>query len=134
MLILNDEAQVLMLKPAEEPAWILPWGEMAATETPQNTAERVSREETGLELLDIECVGFSSASSSNRVHNSRGEPQHLHLFTFVSTYYSGSLRHPDLIEQVQFFNISDLPDTAVPFQESIQLFRRWLSSRTLQFS
>lgn len=133
-LVLNEEAQVLLLKSADKPAWILPWGEMAATETPQATAIRVTREETGLELLDIECVGFSSANLTNRVHNGAGQPQHLHLFTFVSTYYTGSLVHPDSLSDMQFFNISDLPETASPFQESMQQFRKWLSGRSFQFS
>jgi nucleoside triphosphatase len=133
VLILNDEAQVLALKPKGKERWILPWGEMKSNETAVEAIARIAKAETGLELLDVECVGFASAHKSVHVNNENGHPQHIHLFTFVSTYFSGQLRLKNAFEVVEFFSISELPALATPFDGSVEAFKRWLPTREMQF-
>lgn len=133
ILILNDEAQVLVLKPHGKEKWILPWGEMKTKESAIDSVARIAKAETGLELLDVECVGFTSANKIVHVNNKNGQPQHLHLFTFVSTYFSGHLELKEAFEELAFFSIGELPTLAKPFDGSVESFKNWLPSREMQF-
>lgn len=133
ILLLNDEAQLLLLRTDYDEQWRLPWGEIQTQESADECVARVTTAETGFSLVDVECIGFSSKHAHNHVRKQGGNVQHLHLFVFVSTVFSGELELKPSISEAGFFDMNALPAIADPFAASVNLFQAWLPSRRFQF-
>ncbi|MFI0720751.1 NUDIX domain-containing protein [Streptomyces sp. NPDC021224] len=60
LLLGNAAGEVLLVKPACEPRWVIPGGAMEAGETPRAAARREAREEIGLDVEPgrLLCVDF----------------------------------------------------------------------------
>ncbi len=131
-LILNDAAQVLMLK-QENGLWTLPVSPMLADETPVTAVHRLTKEITGLTMDELECFGYSSAAAEVHSIERNGELIHPHCFMFASTAWQGNITITDRHQGHEFFSLAALPDLAEPMQHYFDTFVQWLPERGFLF-
>lgn len=129
VIILNNEAQVLLLKPDSSSTWHLPEMAMKLNETAAHCALRAADEQAGLHVLDMECVGYSSAKDEQIVNQS-GDSIQQHVLIFVSTYWEEAATSLQTIEPpFEWFAVADLPALNENMAATITLFRSWLTNR-----
>jgi ADP-ribose pyrophosphatase YjhB (NUDIX family) len=103
-VILSEGARVLLVKRAYDPragAWCLPAGFMEAGETPEHTAVREAREETGLEVALTGLFGVYAGFDDPRVRAV--------LVLYTADRAGGELRPGDDAIEAKFFALARLP-------------------------
>lgn len=133
LLLLNADGKVLLLKNSVDGQWQLPLTDIRPKETATETTQRLARGQTGVELEDIECIGYSSADQANYLEHDDLAIQ-LHCFIMVSTQWQGSVTGAEAIHDAQFFGMQTLPPVAEHTRQAIQLFKKWLPRRDFQFA
>lgn len=112
------DGQVLMVKRAMEPAegsWCFPGGFMEIGETPQETAVRECKEESGFEVEIVSLVDVFD------YQDYRGSGV---LIMYKGTVVRGQARPGDDAKAVAFFGPDELPDH-IMFQSNIETLTRW---------
>lgn len=113
--------KVLLARRANDPRrglWTLPAGFVDAGEDPAEAAIRECREETGL-LVQVERL--------LEVLYGQEHPRGAHIMIFYQArIVSGGLQPGDDVDQVAFFDVTDLPEMA--FSTTARLLQRWQSN------
>jgi ADP-ribose pyrophosphatase YjhB (NUDIX family) len=107
--------------------------ELPNNETPVVTLQRRAEEQFGLSLIDLECIGFSSAAEDVQSVDINGQNTHPHVFVFVSTYWQGDVQKNENGNALAFFNIRELPELRSPMQHYLDMFLQWLPERGFSF-
>ena len=132
LILLNENAQLLLLKNKADRQWQLPLTHIQPAETATTTTLRLANEQTRVTVEDIECVGYASAASENMLVLA-GTQVHLHSFIMVSTTWQGQVKPGLEFTEAQFFSIQSLPELPGHTLQAIRLFKKWLPSRVFQF-
>jgi len=106
VLVVQDD-QLLLVKRAMEPRagwWCLPGGFMEIGENTITAAKRELREETGLEVDNLQFLDFCSMVE--------GPTGHVVVFAFTTIDFSGEVRAGDDASEAAFFPLADLPAVA----------------------
>jgi ADP-ribose pyrophosphatase YjhB (NUDIX family) len=134
VILLNENAQVVLLKSENSNHWFLPMGEIESTETALDSAVNKTRESLGVDLVDIEPIGYSTAALANKTVLENNGPVHYYNFIFASTCWDGELNASSDVERYETYSMSELPPLTEPSRHSLSVFRKWLPSRVFQFS
>ena len=102
-VIFDDQDRVLLCHRRDLDIWNLPGGGMEPGETPDQTAIRETREETGLEIAIKRLVGVYSKSYSNDV-----------VFVFEAGVIGGTLMATSESDKSQYFAAENLPVNTIP--------------------
>jgi len=132
LILLNDQAQLLLLNNKQQNQWQLPLTDIRPDESATSCTMRMAVEQTSIELDDIECVGYSSMAPESVTLWSDTQVQ-LHSFIMVSTSWQGNLHANEEFAQMKFFGIQSLPELPNHTLQAISLFKKWLPSRVFQF-
>lgn len=94
-----DKGQVLLVKRADIPVWVLPGGGIDEGETPEIAAKREIKEETGLNVSITRLAGVFDPTTSltSRIH------------LFECSVIGGDLKGSDESIEVSFFPFEKLP-------------------------
>ncbi len=86
-----------------EGTWTMPGGGMNFHENPKDCARREAREETGIEVGDLELISVTN----DKVHDA-----HFVTLGFRSTDFQGEpkIMEPDEIIEWKWFNFDEIPD------------------------
>jgi ADP-ribose pyrophosphatase YjhB (NUDIX family) len=121
-VLAERDDQVLLIKRSMEPApgsWCLPGGFMDMGETPQQTAMRECREETGLE------VEITALIDVYYYENYRGSGV---LIMYQGRVKGGTPQPADDAEAVGFFRPDNLPELIV-FESNVAALQAWRVSK-----
>jgi 8-oxo-dGTP pyrophosphatase MutT (NUDIX family) len=58
VLFFNSKKELLIIKPDYKDSWLVPGGATDENESPLNCAIRETKEETGLDIFDLQLVGI----------------------------------------------------------------------------
>ncbi len=117
-VMVEQDGQVLMVKRVMSPAkgsWCFPGGFMEIDETPQQTAIRECKEESG---FDIEITGLVDVFYYT---DFRGGGV---LIMYTGTVVGGQACAGDDAQQVQFYGPHELPENIV-FDSNLKTLARW---------
>lgn len=129
LIITDEEGRVLLMRRGDSGDWGLPGGFMEPGESFETTGRRETREETGLEIEDLELLGVFSGPEffyefphGDQVHN----------VTAAYTARAAGNPRPDAVEatEVRFFAVDDLPaDILPPERPIVDAYRKALAER-----
>ena len=135
LILLNDDARVLLIKNQESGEWTLPLAEVRAGETAVDAAVRGASEELNIKLRGVEPIGLSTANESNTVLTAEYGTLQLSNFIFSSTYWQQNKEtESDTDHTMSYFSMADLPTLNAQTTHILQLFKAWLPSRVFQFA
>ncbi|AUW95513.1 ADP-ribose pyrophosphatase [Sulfobacillus sp. hq2] len=130
VIILNAQGQLLLQHRRDNECWGLPGGAMEIGESFEETARREVREETGLELYELEYFMTDSGAATFHVYPN-GDPVYLAAVYYISKNFSGTM-HADPQEtlQLQWFGPRELPDCMGPNDTRVlhEYLRRFVAS------
>lgn len=98
-VIMNDSGEVLLLNHVLRPysGWGLPGGFLAAREQPEAAIRREIREETGIELTDLEMFRIRTID------------RHVEMMFSAKTSDSGEVLSQEIFE-LRWFDVAELPE------------------------
>lgn len=127
IIIENDDGQILMIRRTDNGAWGLPAGSLEENEDIEACIRREVREETGLELLQLEVIGISSRPERESVQYPNGDQIQYFVVEFYSNGWEGQFfSESEEVSDIRFFPI-DAVDRLPPQEwatfESLIYFR-----------
>lgn len=102
--VFDDEGRILLVRRSDDGTWCLPCGFVDPGESPDETAVRETREETGLDVRPIESVGVYTRHPDER--GPHGLVRHVYLCERVG----GELGLSRESEAVQYRSIDEVTD------------------------
>ncbi len=127
LIVLNDEAQVLLVKDGLSERWQIPELPIQTGVPAATVLEQCAKTKAGIELLEVECIGYLS----------KAEPlpenacDH-HALIFVSTHWVPDAQFNNA-EPVKFYSTNSLPSISTATQSTLAIFNSWLAERAMQF-
>ncbi len=121
-VLAEKDGRVLLTKRRMEPAqgsWCMPGGFMEMGETPQETAARECKEETG---LDVEITGLVDVFSY-RDYRGNGV-----LILYKGKITGGDLQSSDDADEVALFGPNELPEN-IAFDSNLQALAAWQAGK-----
>ena len=118
VVVINSEEKLLLVKRSVEPKlgfWCLPGGFMELNESPDESALRELREETGLKGKKISLLGLTTAFSS--------QYDTILMMGYVVKNFSGLLEAGDDASDAKWFELEGLPKIA--FDSHIKFIRQY---------
>ncbi|MGQ9730735.1 MAG: NUDIX hydrolase [Candidatus Zipacnadales bacterium] len=109
IVILDEQERILLQKRVDTGEWDIPGGAMEPGESVEETARREIREETGLEVGEMELLGvFSGPEMFHQYPN--GDQVYIVAIRYLTRDFTGKLTH-NLEEgtELRFFPLDDLP-------------------------
>jgi len=113
-LIFNENGQVLLQKRSDDGLWCCPGGSMDLGETVFETTKREIREETGLEIDDLELFGLYSGKTQHNIY-SNGDEVYSITVIFKTANYKGEPRIDEESEALQWFDIENIPSDIIGY-------------------
>lgn len=133
-IVIEDSRQRILLQHRSDfGVWGLPGGNAEEGEDLSDLVVREVREETGLDVFDIEPFGFSSNPLlESFVYPNGDRTQHFSL-NFFTRKYSGTLDASDEESlELSWFSVGELPEMLPNMRESISAFERYIGSKQFQ--
>jgi len=129
ILIENDNQQFLFVKKVDEGKLYIPAGALEENETIEQCIIREVKEETGLDILQLEVIGISSSPHKEKVNYPNGDAIQYFTIEFYSNSWSGELQVHDTTEIVAAafldkHNVKDIPDNERSIVESLDYYKR----------
>lgn len=108
VFILNAQAQVLLIRRADDGLWALPGGCQNLGETPRECAERECLEESGYQVAVTELLGVFSSRRYEYRNYPWKENEFCHIL-FRAEKISGEARPSGESTEIRWFSRADLP-------------------------
>lgn len=110
-IVMNSKNEVLLTRRAVEPSkgkWCLPGGFMELGETPESSAIREIKEETGLDVKeeDLQMLGVISLTSKTKGS--------ILIIYYLVKKWDGSLSPGSDVSEATFFPTTNIPELAFP--------------------
>lgn len=112
-LIFNDKGQVLLQKRKDNNQWGNPGGIMELGETVYETVKREAKEETNLEVNDLELFNIYSGKTQHYIYPNGDEAYFVNII-FKTENYDGSMKSDDESIMLKFFDIDKIPNNITP--------------------
>jgi 8-oxo-dGTP pyrophosphatase MutT (NUDIX family) len=103
--VFDAEGRLLLVKRADDGRWCLPCGWVEPNESPQETAVRETREETGLDVRPLRLIGVYT-----RRANSGHGPHSAVAIGYLCDLVGGSPQPSHEVKTVQYSRIEDVCD------------------------
>lgn len=105
----NEDGDILMIRRTDNGGWGLPAGSLEENEDIEGCIRREVREETGLELLQLEVIGISSRPERESVEYPNGDQVQYFVVEFYSNSWEGQFfSDSDEVSDIRFFPIDDV--------------------------
>lgn len=108
-LIFNEKSEVLLQKRNDDNSWGTPGGSMELGESMYDTVIREVKEETGLDVEELELFNIYSGESQHYFYPN-GDETYIVNILFKSNKYSGNLKSNKESRELKFFKIEDIPE------------------------
>lgn len=109
LFIINEDNEILMQLRSDFNQWGFPGGAMELGESFEETARRELKEETNLDIIDMELIEVMSGKDTYREYPN-GDKLYDITAIFVITKFRGNLKvNDDESKQLAWFDIKDLP-------------------------
>jgi 8-oxo-dGTP pyrophosphatase MutT (NUDIX family) len=109
VLIVNNRGQLLMLLRTDNLCWGLPGGMMELGESIEETAKREVKEETGLEVSDLELFGVYSGKDLYYIYPKGDEVQNISV-AFISHVDTPPVLDSREHSDYKFCDLSSMPE------------------------
>ncbi len=131
VIVVNDKNEILLGKRADNGYWDYPAGSMELGESFEECARRETKEETGLNLGELE---FLMSLSGKETYYEYPNKDRIYFagILYICFDFSGEMKvqEEEVIEQA-FFPIDNLPDNLPPKKEKVfAKVREYLKNRT----
>ena len=123
IVIEDAEGRVLLQKRSDFGVWGLPAGSPEDHETAADSIKREVLEETGLQVLDLECFGYSSNPIYEIITYPNGDVVHAYSLMFRSRCWRGQLvRSNDESLALAFFPLNELPEMIRNHRRTLDMY------------
>jgi ADP-ribose pyrophosphatase YjhB (NUDIX family) len=126
ILIISEKNQVLLQRRGTYPfKWGLIGGITELGEALENTATREAKEETGLDITELNLLGTTSGKDCY-IEFPHGDKAYFITVGFFTKNYSGELRIDNFeTKELQFFSYEEIPEN-IPSSHKIMLDKYYL--------
>lgn len=127
IIIENEDKEILVIKRVDNGKIGLPAGAFEENETIKECIVREVREETGIEIIDLDVIGISSNPDLESVEYPNGDKMQYFTIEFYSNHWKGQLKDTS-DEEVRFaqFMVIDRLEELLPTNE-------WSTFRSLAY-
>jgi len=129
IIIENEHKEILFIERMDNGNIGIPAGAFEENETIEECIIREVREETGLELIDVEVIGISTNPKRETVEYWNGDKTQYFTVEFYSDNWKGKIKinDKDEIKKAQFMPVNfikQLPENELSTFESLKYYRR----------
>lgn len=127
IIVENKNKEVLVVKRADNGQIGLPAGAFEENETIKECIVREVREETGIEIIDLDVIGISSNPDLESVEYPNGDKMQYFTIEFYSNHWKGELKDTSDEEvRVAQFMVVEMLEEVLPANE-------WSAFKSLQY-
>ena len=128
IIVENDNHEILIIEKRDTGQIGIPAGALEENETIEACIIREVKEETGLQLLDLEVIGISSNPDSETVNYPNGDCIQYFTVEFYSSKWTGTIKIKDTdeIRAARFAHVNQigkLPENEQSAFESLKYYR-----------
>ena len=129
IIVENEQEQILVIKRVDNGKWGIPAGGLEEKESIEECIIREVKEETGLEILELQVVGISTKPDLETVYYPNKDVVQYFTIEFYSNQWQGEIEVEDT-EEVQLATFKDksiieqLPDLEQNTFVSLAYFRK----------
>ena len=132
VLIENKKGEILLIRRKDNGQWGFPAGGLEIGESIRESIIREAKEETGLEILELQLIGVSSDPKIETVRYPNGDQVQNMSLVFYSNMYKGELLSiTDETVDAKFFPLSELPGILSNEAPTIQFYKKFKSTGTV---
>ena len=128
IIIENEVGQILFIKRKDNGKLGIPAGAFEENETIEECIIRETKEETGLELLEVQLIGLSSAPKNETAEYPNGDQVQYFTCEFYANQFKGKIRidkkEVEIAEFMNFENYKNLPENEMRTFESLIYFKK----------
>jgi 8-oxo-dGTP pyrophosphatase MutT (NUDIX family) len=133
MVMADAEGRVLLQQRSDFGLWGLPAGSPEEGESAADSIRREVLEETGLEVLELDCFGYSSNPEFEIITYPNGDMIHAYSLLFYSRRWQGQLiESNDESLALAFFSLNNLPEMIPNHRRALQMYRRYKETGQFQ--
>ena len=130
IIVENEEGQILMIRRRDNGNWGIPAGGLEEKETIRECIIREVKEETGLDILDLQVIGIASNPNRETVQYPNQDVVQYFNIEFYSNQFTGEIAVLDEEEvlSAQFVDkemIAQLPENERHTFESLTYFKKY---------
>ena len=134
IVIEDAEGRVLLQKRADFGIWGLPAGSPEESETAADTIRRETLEETGLQLVELGCFGYSSNPAYEIITYPNGDVVHAYSLMFYCRRWEGALDSSnDESLALAFFPLDALPEMVRNHRRTLEMYAVYKQTGRFQF-
>ena len=129
ILVENEKGEFLFVRKKNKGKLGIPAGGLDPNETIEECIKREVKEETGIEILELEVVGISSNPKDETITYPNGDIVQYFTIEFYSNSFKGNLQVTDTEEiiKAEFLDksyLKQLPTSEISVLESWEFFRK----------
>jgi 8-oxo-dGTP pyrophosphatase MutT (NUDIX family) len=118
VLVFDPQGRLLLQRRSDTGDWAIPGGMMEPGESFEETARREVKEETGLEIGDLELLNIYSGSDFYFKYPNGDEVYNVSA-AFVTTSYHGYLETDAESTSLGFYALDDLPGSLISLNQAV---------------
>jgi mutator protein MutT len=109
-IIAVKDKKILLQRRADNGMWGYPGGYMEIGETPEESAKREFKEETGLEAGEINLYGVFAGEERHHIYPNGHEVYITDIVFICREFYETGDTHDDEVIEIKWFPFENLPD------------------------